>query len=123
MFGILISNVHMAWMKIVCGRLEMRYNYTPSVYNNFPWPNVTNEQKDTIEKTAKLILDVRNKYKDSSLADLYNELTMPSDLRNVHQMNDKAVMQAYGFSTRMTESECVSKLMEMYKELVNKEDK
>lgn len=123
MFGVLISNVHMAWMKIVCGRLEMRYNYTPSVYNNFPWPNVTNEQKDTIEKTAKLILDVRNKYKDSSLADLYNELTMPSDLRTAHQMNDKAVMQAYGFSTRMTESECVSKLMEMYKELVNKEDK
>lgn len=119
-FGILTSNVHMSWMRSVAGRLEMRYRYSKDiVYNNFPWPNPTKEQKEKIEKTAQMILDARAKYPNSSLADLYDELTMPSDLRTAHQLNDKAVMDAYGFSIKMTESECVAKLMEMYEKLVN----
>ena len=117
-FGVLTSNVHMAWMRIVCGRLEMRYRYSKDiVYNNFPWPNPSNEQKAKIEQTAQAILDARAKYPDSSLADLYDEVTMPPELRKAHQENDRAVMAAYGFSTKMSESECVAKLFEMYQEL------
>ena len=120
-FGILTSNVHMAWMRAVAGRLEMRYRYSKDiVYNNFPLPKPTKIQKEKIEKTAKIILEVRNKYTNSSLADLYDELTMPSDLRKAHQENDKAVMEAYGFDWRnMTESDCVAELMKMYQELIN----
>ena len=117
-FGVLTSNVHMAWVRMVCGRLEMRYRYSKDiVYNNFPWPTPTDEQKAKIEQTAQAILDARALYPDCSLADLYDELTMPVELRKAHQANDKAVMQAYGFSIRMTESECVAELMRMYKEL------
>lgn len=123
LFGILESNVHMSWMRTVCGRLKSDYRYSPAIYNNFPWPKPTKEQYESIQKTAKLILDVRNKYPNSSLANLYNELTMPADLRKAHQLNDKAVMEAYGFSTRITETDCVAKLMEMYQDMVNKEDK
>ncbi|MBQ4209888.1 MAG: class I SAM-dependent DNA methyltransferase, partial [Prevotella sp.] len=98
-FGILTSNVHMAWMRAVCGRLEMRYRYSANiVYNNFPWPTPTDEQKAKIERTAQAILDARALYPDSSLADLYDELTMPVELRRAHQDNDRAVMQAYGFN-------------------------
>lgn len=119
-FGILTSNVHMAWMRVTASRLKSDYRYLKNVvYNNFPWPNPNKEQKERIEKTAKMILDARAKYPNSSLADLYDELTMPSDLRTAHQLNDKAVMDAYGFSIKMTESECVAKLMEMYEKLVN----
>lgn len=120
-FGILTSNVHMAWMRAVAGRLEMRYDYSINiVYNNFPWPTPTTEQKAKIEKTAQMILDARAKYPDCSLADLYDETTMPSELRKAHQLNDKVVMQAYGFDYKtMTESECVAELMKMYKELTN----
>lgn len=119
-FGILESNVHMAWMRVVCGRLKSDYRYSGAiVYNNFPWPNPTKEQKEKIEKTAKMILDARAKYPNSSLADLYDELTMPSDLRRAHQLNDVAVMEAYGFNwKKMTESDCVAELMKMYLELV-----
>ena len=118
-FGILTSNVHMSWMRVVAGRLKSDYRYSKElVYNNFPWPNPTKEQKEKIEKTAKLILDSRAKYPNSSLADLYDEVTMPSDLRRAHQENDKAVMEAYGFNWRkMTESDCVAGLMKMYQEL------
>ena len=117
-FGILTSNVHMAWMRAVCGRLEMRYRYSKDiVYNNFPWPTPTKEQKAKIEQTAQAILDARAIYPDCSLADLYDETTMPVELRRAHQQNDKAVMQAYGFSIKMTESECVAALMKMYQEL------
>ena len=117
-FGILTSNVHMAWMRVVCGRLEMRYRYSKDiVYNNFPWCNPTDEQKARIEATAQAILDARAKYPDSSLADLYDEVTMPPELRRAHQENDRAVMAAYGFSTKMTESECVAKLFELYQKL------
>lgn len=118
-FGILTSNVHMAWMRVVCGRLEMRYRYSKDiVYNNFPWPTPTEEQKAKIEQTAQAILDVRAHYPDSSLSDLYDEVTMPPELRKAHQDNDKAVMQAYGFPTKMTESECVAELFKLYEELV-----
>ncbi len=117
-FGILTSNVNMAWLKAVCGRLEMRLIYSNSVvYNNFPWCNPTDEQKAKIEQTAQAILDARALYPDCSLADLYDELTMPVELRKAHQANDKAVMQAYGFSLKMTESECVAELMKMYQDL------
>ncbi len=117
-FGVLTSNVHMAWMRVVCGRLEMRYRYSKDiVYNNFPWPTPTDEQKVKIEQTAQAILDARAKYPDSSLADLYDEVTMPPELRRAHQENDRAVMAAYGFSTKMSESECVAKLFELYQKL------
>ena len=118
-FGILQSNVHMAWMRAVCGRLEMRYRYSNDVvYNNFPWPNPTEEQMAKIEQTAQAILDARALYPDSSLADLYDELTMPVELRKVHQDNDRAVMAAYGFPVKtMTESQCVAELFKLYQEL------
>ena len=128
-FGILESNVHMAWMRAVCGRLEMRYRYSNTiVYNNFPWCNPTDAQKAKIEKTAQGILDARALYPDCSLADLYDELTMPPELRKAHQENDKAVMEAYGFKKRdendklrwLTEQETVAELMKMYLELTNK---
>ena len=115
-FGVLESNVHMAWMRVVCGRLEMRYRYSNTiVYNNFPWPTPTDEQKARIEQTAQAILDARAKYPDSSLADLYDELTMPVELRKAHQDNDRAVMAAYGFPIKtMTESQCVAELFKLY---------
>ena len=118
-FGVMESNVHMAWTRAVCGRLEMRYRYTSDlVYNTFPWPNPSEQQKETIEKTAQMILDARAKYPDSSLADLYDDLTMPPELRRAHQENDKAVMRAYGFSIKdTTEASCVAELMRMYQEL------
>ena len=118
-FGILESNVHMAWMRAVCGRLEMRYDYSIKiVYNNFPWCNPTAEQKKKIEETAQAILDARALYPDCSLADLYDEVAMPPELRKAHQANDRAVMQAYGFDVKtMTESTCVAELMKMYQEL------
>ena len=119
-FGVLESNVHMAWMRAVCGRLEMRYRYSKDVvYNNFPWPTPTDEQRQLIEQTAQQILDARALYPDSSLADLYDELTMPVELRRAHQQNDRAVMQAYGFSVKgMTESQCVAELFKLYQEII-----
>ena len=118
-FGVLTSNVHNAWMRTVAGRLEMRYRYSGSVvYNNFPWCNPTAEQKKKIEETAQAILDARALYPDCSLADLYDEVAMPPELRKAHQANDRAVMQAYGFDVKtMTESSCVAELMKMYQKL------
>jgi hypothetical protein len=119
-FGVLTSNIHMAWMRAVCGRLKSDYSYSNTiVYNNFPWPNSTEEQKAKIEKTAQAILDARAKYPDSSLADLYDDLTMPVELRKAHQDNDRAVMQAYGFPVKstFTESQCVAELFKLYKNL------
>ena len=112
----------MAWMRAVCGRLKSDYSYSNTiVYNNFPWCNPTEEQKLKIEKTAQEILDARALYPDSSLADLYDELTMPVELRRAHQHNDKAVMQAYGFWGKLnSESECVAELMKMYQEQASK---
>ena len=117
-FGVLTSNVHMAWMRAVCGRLKSDYSYSNTiVYNNFPWCNPTEEQKVKIEETAQAILDARAKYPDSSLAELYDETLMPPELRKAHQSNDRAVMAAYGFNTKMTESECVAELFKMYEKL------
>ncbi|MCI8595120.1 MAG: class I SAM-dependent DNA methyltransferase, partial [Oscillospiraceae bacterium] len=119
-FGVLTSNVHMAWMRAVCGRLKSDYDYSQKiVYNNFPWPTPTDEQKVKIEQTAQAILDARALYPNASLADLYDETTMPPELRKAHQQNDKAVMQAYGFDVKtMTESTCVAELMKMYQRLL-----
>ena len=120
-FGVITSNVHMAWMRATCMRLKSDYSYSKDiVYNNFPWCNPTPEQKATIEKTAQAILDARAKYPDCSLADLYDETTMPPELRKAHQANDFAVMAAYGFNRKITESECVAELMKRYQALVNK---
>ena len=119
-FGVLMSNVHMSWVKTVGGYFGPSYEYSVNViYNTFPWPNPTEEQKQKIEKTAQGILDARALYPDSSLADLYDDVTMPSELRKAHQANDKAVMQAYGFWGKInSESACVAELMKMYQELV-----
>ena len=118
-FGILTSNVHMAWMRAVCGRLKSDYRYSKDVvYNNFPWPTPTDAQKAKIEQTAQAILDARALYPDASLADLYDETTMPPELRKAHQQNDKAVMVAYGFWGKLnSEPACVAELMRMYQKL------
>jgi hypothetical protein len=123
-FGILESNVHMAWMRAVCGRLKSDYRYSNDiVYNNFPWPTPSEDQQAKIEQTAQAILDARALYPDSSLADLYDELTMPVELRKAHQQNDKAVMEAYGFDWRkMTENQCVAELFKMYQKLVRSKE-
>ena len=122
-FGILMSNVHMAWMRLVAGRLKSDYRYSKDiVYNNFPWPTPTEAQKEKIERTAQAILDARALYPESSLADLYDELTMPAELRKAHRANDRAVMEAYGFWGRLnSETACVAELMKMYQRLAEKE--
>lgn len=125
-FGVLTSNVHMAWMRAVAGRLKSDYRYSKDiVYNNFPWPEPTEKQKAKIEKTAQAILDARALYPNSSLADLYDETTMPPELRKAHEANDWAVMEAYGFIHKgrtgtdkwFTEPESVAQLMAMYANL------
>ena len=120
-FGVLMSNVHMAWMRAVCGRLKSDYRYSKDiVYNNFPWPKPTAVQRKKIEQAAQAILDARALYPDSSLADLYDDLTMPPELRQAHQDNDHAVMQAYGFDVKTTtETTCVAKLFQLYQQLTN----
>lgn len=124
-FGILTSNVHMAWMRAVCGRLEMRYRYSKEiVYNPFPWPTSSDEQKAKIEQTAKAILEARNLYSDCSLSEMYGEkMYLFPELLKAHQDNDKAVMLAYGFTKDHpaygSESACVSELMKRYKALLN----
>lgn len=118
-FGIMISNVHNAWVRTVCGRIKSDFRYSVNiVYNNFPWPTPTDEQRAKIEQTAQAILDARDLYPDCSLADLYNETIMPTELRKAHQQNDRAVMRAYGFDIKTTtESACVAELMKMYQKL------
>lgn len=127
-FGILESNVHMAWMRVVCGRLKSDYDYSIKiVYNNFPWPEPTAQQRQKIEQTAQAILDARALYPDSSLADLYDELTMPPELRKAHQQNDMAVMQAYGFTkgseAYKSEAACAAELMKLYQKKVEEIEK
>lgn len=123
-FGIMMSNVHMAWTRAVCGRIKSDYRYSKDiVYNNFPWPTPTEQQKAKIEQTVQAILDARALYPDSSLADLYDELTMPPELRKAHRDNDRAVMDAYGFTkgtaARTSESACVAELMKLYQQKVS----
>ena len=120
LFGLLNSEVHMAWMRMICGRLEMRFRYSKEVvYNNFPWPNPTYAQREKITQTAQSILDARALYPDSSLADLYDETVMPPELRKAHHANDAAVLEAYGFPKDATESDIVARLFKMYQELTS----
>ena len=117
-FAILESNVHMAWMRAVCGRLKSDYRYSKDiVYNNFPWPSPTPEQKARIAEAAQAILDARALYPDSSLAELYDPTLMPKELLQAHRQNDRLVMAAYGFGAKMTESECVAELFRRYGEM------
>ena len=123
-FGMLMSNVHNAWMRVVGGRMKSDYSYSSGIYNNFPWPEPTDAQKAKIEQTAQAILDARALRPDSSLADLYDELTMPPELRTAHQQNDRAVMEAYGMDVKTTtESSCVAELMRRYQALTAGEQK
>ncbi|MBR5678034.1 MAG: methylase [Paludibacteraceae bacterium] len=105
----------MSWMRTVAGRLKSDYRYSGAiVYNTFPWPTPTDDQKTIIEQTAQGILDARALYPDKSLAELYDPDKMPVELRNAHEANDKAVMDAYGFAHDMSEAEIVAELMKMY---------
>ena len=124
-FGVLISNVHMAWTRVTCMRLKSDYSYSKDiVYNNFPWPNLADEQKAKIERTAQAILDARALYPDATLAVLYDDDLMPPELRKAHQQNDRAVMAAYSFPVKgFTESDCVAALMKMYQDLTAGERK
>ena len=123
-FGILTSNVHMAWTRAVCGRLKSDYSYSNTiVYNNFPWPSPTEEQQRKIENTAQAILAARALYPNSNLAALYDPLTMPTELRRAHTLNDKAVMAAYGFSTKMAEATCVTELLNLYQRMLQEKEK
>ncbi len=127
-FGILTSNVHMAWMRTVCGRLKSDYRYSKElVYNTFPWPEVSEEQRIKIEKTAQAILDARQLFPTSTMAALYDPNLMPWELSKAHEENDKAVMRAYGFTKVvdgkkrwLSEQECVAELMRRYQNLVRK---
>lgn len=122
-FGVMMSNVHMAWMRAVGGYFGPSYQYSVNVvYNNFIWPKSTEAQKETIKQTAQAILEARKLYPDSSLADLYDPITMPPELRKAHQANDKAVMQAYGMPIKDTdEAACVAWLMKLYQEKVGEQ--
>lgn len=121
-FGVLNSSVHMAWMRAVCGRLEMRYDYSIKiVYNNFPWPKATEAQNERIAQTAQAILDAREKYPDATFADMYSNLILFPDLTKAHRANDAAVLEAYGFPKDATEAEIVARLFKMYQELTKKQ--
>lgn len=111
-FGIMMSKIHNYWLKAICGRLEMRYRYSPSVYNNFPWLDVDEKARTKIEATAQAILDARANHPNASLADLYQ--VMPLDLRKAHDANDKAVMSLYGFKASMSEDSILAELMKLY---------
>lgn len=117
-FGVMTSNVHMNWMRTVCGRMKSDYRYSNAiVYNTFPWPNPTEQQRAKITATAQEILRVREEHKNDTLAALYNPISMPTDLRKAHRDNDKAVMEAYGFADDMTSEEQAAALLRMYKNL------
>ena len=126
-FGVLESRIHMAWMRIVCGRLKEDYRYTKGiVYNNFPWPTITDEQRASIEATAKTILDVREKYADSTLEQLYKPALMPDDLTDAHTANDKAVAAIYagfGINSSMTDEEIALTLMRVCTKLTTPKTK
>ncbi|MBR1437175.1 MAG: hypothetical protein IJ587_01440, partial [Synergistaceae bacterium] len=121
MFGVMMSCVHMAWVNVVTGRLGMSYSYSPFVYNNFVWPDATEKQRMKIESTAQGILDARAMYPDSSLAELYDPIAMPMELRQAHRENDRAVCAAYGFGKDMDEDSIVNELMRRYQEMTQGE--
>ena len=117
-FGVLQSLLHMAWVRVVCGRMKSDYSYSAAVvYNNFPWPSPTEEQKTKIEQTAQGVLNARDLFPECTLAELYNPMTMPIELRRAHRANDAAVLEAYGFPKDATESDIVARLFKMYEEL------
>jgi hypothetical protein len=117
-FGIMTSIMHNAWMRTTCGRLKSDYRYSASiVYNNFPWPlEPSDKQKTAIETAAQAVLDARAAHPDSSLADLYDPLSMPPNLTRAHQQLDKAVDAAYGKTKFATEAERVAFLFELYQQ-------
>ena len=123
-FGVLTSNVHMAWVRAICGRIKSDYRYSKDiVYNNFPWPNAVDNQRAEIEKFAQSVLDARAEYPDSTLANMYGETSMlyHTKLLNAHRELDRAVMKLYGFPVKdFSESDCVAALMEMYQNLAYK---
>ena len=120
-FGILTSIVNMAWLRVVCGRLGMSYDYSAKiVYNNLPWPNPTEEQIKKIESTAQMVLDARALFPENSFADIYDDIAMPVELRKAHRANDAAVLEAYGFPKDATESDIVARLFKMYQELTSR---
>ena len=117
-FGVLSSSVQMAWVKTICGRIKSDYRYSKDiVYNNFPWPNPTDEQRVKIGLTAQAILDAREMYPEASLADMYGNLILFPDLLKAHRANDASVLEAYGFPKDASESEIVARLFKMYQEL------
>ena len=119
-FGVITSRVHMAWVRTTAGRLKSDYRYSAKLcYNSFVWPTLTTSLREKITATAQAILDARNRYPDSSLADLYDPLTMPADLRAAHEANDRAVLAAYGLAADTPESEIVSHLFTLYAAAVN----
>lgn len=123
-FGILQSNVHMAWVRLTAGRLKSDYRYAKDlVYNTFPWPDCSKARRLNIEQTAQRILDARALYPDSSLADLYDPLSMPTELINAHRANDRAVWEAYGKAWDITsEPDCVAFLMTEYQRLIEEKN-
>jgi len=125
-FGILTSNVHMAWVRAICGRIKSDYRYSKDiVYNNFPWPDATDKQKAEIEKLARAVLNARDEYPDSTLADMYGETSMlfHTSLLNAHRELDRAVMKLYGFPVKdFSEADCVAALMERYQNLTKAGD-
>jgi hypothetical protein len=119
-FGVLSSTMHMAWVGAVCGRLKNDYRYSAGiVYNNFPWPEPTPKQKSTIEAAAQGVLDERVKHPNSTLADLYDPLTMPPGLVKAHQTLDRAVDAAYGKTNFTSEAERVAYLFTLYEKLTS----
>ena len=118
-FGVLTSKAHMAWMRITAGRLKSDYRYSKEVvYNNFPWPDSTEEERKQIEQTARNILNARELYPDDTYADLYDKNAMPDELRMAHQRNNTAVREAYG-ARWMTEEECQTDLLQRYANMIN----
>ena len=120
-FGILTSSVHNCWMRTVAGRLKSDYRYSKEiVYNNFPWPEANKRQQTKIAKLAQVVLDARKQFPGSSLADLYDPLTMPPVLLEAHQNLDREVMRLYGFPARMAEAAVVARLFELYQNIVDR---
>ena len=118
-FAILTSSVHMEWMRAVCGRLGDGYRYSANiVYNNFPFASLDEKDKETLTATAQGILDARAEFGDCSLADLYNPLTMPANLRKAHERNDQAVLKIYGIDKTATPSDIVKELFTRYEKEV-----
>ena len=118
-FGILTSAMHMAWMRTGCGRLEMRYRYSASiVYNTFPWPTVSEEQKKAVSELADMVLNIRNMYPDKTLAEMYDPDKMPEPLAEAHHNLDVAVDSLYRNTPFESDEERLQLLFKLYEKLV-----